>query len=128
MTYDEIIASGRLAGQTLALWRRMADYSLDGIRLGSVEFQTKSRSANDVFLARKVGEIHEASLVLARAGLEALAFTSLDALGESLECPDLDVRLPDDANIGLEVAHAVATADAKHDAEMSGIERSLRDA
>ncbi len=128
MTYDEIISSGRLAGQTLALWQRMADYSLDGIRLGSVELETKSGSANDVFLAKKIGEIHETSLVLARAGLEKLAFTSLDAMGKCLERPDLDVRLLDGTHIGLEVAHVVATADAKHDAEMSGIERSVHDA
>lgn len=127
MKYDEIISNGRLSGEHLALWRTIADYSLNGSRLGSVELQTKSGTDNDVFLAKGIAEIHLASLVLARAGFGKLALTSVDSAGRKLERPDFNVRLPDGTEIGLEVTRVTATAHAKHEAAMVGIERALRD-
>lgn len=127
MTYDELIAAGIWGGQILALRQRMSDYIVDGVRLGAIELETKSGSANDVFLEKRIGEILTASLVLAQLGNENVQLTSTDATGKELERPDLDARLADGTEIGLEVADVVATRDAKHDAVMSGIEKDIRD-
>ncbi len=126
MRCDELITAGSW-GPDLAIRRRMADYVVDGVRLGAIELKTTTGSANDVFLEKQSREIFTASLVLAKLGYQNVQLTSRDATGKRLERPDLDARLAGNVEIGLEVAIVEATLNAKRKTALYGIEKDIRD-
>lgn len=127
MTHDELIAAGVWSGEPLAMRKRMAEYLVDSERLGQMEISTKSGSPNDIYMEKRVSEIVTAAMFLSRIGYEHAEISSFDANGKRLERPDLDVRLPDDQLIGVEVAEVLETHIGKHNAETNAVEVIVRD-
>lgn len=127
MTYDEMIAAGCWEGPILDLRRRMSNYLVDGKRFGGLDLTTKSGSANDTSLEKRMSEINIASMVLSQAGFDGVKITSVDALGKPLERSDLDAEFQDGAVVGLEIAEVVETDVAKHNASHNAIEQRIAD-
>lgn len=127
MTYDERIASGVWEGSHLRLRSRMADYLVDGTRLGSICWPSRSGSPNDPHLDVASGELLSAALILGLLGHERVAIVSKDSNGQKLERPDLNVSFADGKSIGVEIADVIATPQAKHDAESDAVVTYIRD-
>ncbi|MGA7202302.1 MAG: hypothetical protein WBX26_10765 [Candidatus Cybelea sp.] len=127
MTHDEIIAAGIWSGKILEVRRRMADFTVDGVRFGTMELETKSGSPNDVHLAKRISEITTAAMDFSYLRNEGIALISIGPDAKPLERPDLDARLPSGAYIGVEVADVSETSERKHEAGRSLIEVTVSD-
>jgi hypothetical protein len=65
ITYDYLLAAGQWAGAHAVLRRKIAEYSLDGQRLGGVPFPWTSPSIYDDRIDEKRAEVEHACYVLA---------------------------------------------------------------
>jgi hypothetical protein len=127
MTYDELIAAGIWSGNMLDVRQRMADYTVDGVRFGTIELETKSGSPNDVHLEKRISEITTAALAFSYLRYEGVALISVGPDAKPLERPDLDAYLPNGAYIGVEVADVSETSQRKHESGRSLIEVAVSD-
>ncbi len=127
MTYDKGINEGFWSGYHLEVAKRMADYTVDGARFGSLELETRSGSPNDVHLAKRVSEVHTAALIFSYQLYERIELISLGSEGRHLERPDFDARLPDGRLIGIEVAEVSETDLRKHESGRNLIEVAVND-
>lgn len=123
MTYDEMIARGIYGtGKRLQMRQRVADYRVDGNRLGSIDWQTKSSVSRDRRLPKEAREILGTASILSLLAFQNVRIISLDHTGRKLERPDLDVKFSDGTEIAVEQADVAPPAEAKHDAETGGLE------
>lgn len=127
MTHDELIAEGIWSGKVLEVRQRMADYTVDGVRFGTMELETKSGSPNDVHLEKRISEIATAAMVFSYLRFEGVALISVGPDAKPLERPDLDAHLPNGAYIGVEVADVSETSQRKHESGRSLIEVAVSD-
>ena len=127
MTHDELIAAGIWSGKILEVRQRMADYTVDGVRFGTIELETKSGSPNDVHLEKRISEITTAALTFSYLRYEGVALISVGPGAKPLERPDLDAHLPNGAYIGVEVADVSETSQRKHESGRSLIEVAVSD-
>jgi len=125
--YDDMIARGAWSGAHLELRKRMADYLVDGVRLGTVDWRSRSGSRNDARLHRDSAEALTAALILALLRHTGIAIRSTDSLGKKLERPDLDVTFADGIVIGVEAADVTSTAQGKHESEVASLVAHVRD-
>jgi hypothetical protein len=125
VTHDEIIANGYWSGDILELRKRTAEYTVNGKRLGSIDWRTKSGHSGDTMLEKSDSEVLTAAFVLARLNHERVAITSVDSDGAQLERPDLDARFEDGTEVGIEVADVGQTDEMKHEAAVNFIEYSI---
>jgi len=129
MTYDELLAHGAWhTGALRDIRLRQVEYTVDGVRLGGLEFETFTCSPNDTRFSKERAEIETATFLLARLGYEQVPLFAKDSAGKKLPGagPDLEAELPD-GRLGLEVAEAIAPAVKARDAEVQRIEIALRD-
>jgi hypothetical protein len=109
MNYDDMFKRGLWgSGPLLELRKIIAEYRVDGIRLGGIDFVSKSGSANQPSLSKRRAEIESAAFLLARLGYKEIGLVTLDEARKDLESPDLDALLPE-GRIGVEVAEVTAT-------------------
>jgi hypothetical protein len=127
MTHDELIAAGIWSGKILEVRQRMAEYTVDGVRFGTMELETKSGSPNDVHLEKRISEITTAAMVFSYLGYEGIQLISVSRDGKPLERPDLDARLPDGTYIGVEVADVSESSQRKHESGRNLIEVAVGD-
>ena len=127
MTHDELIAAGIWSGKILEVRRRMADYTVDGVRFGTIELETKTGSPNDTHLEKRISEITTAAMVFSYLGYEGVELISVGPDSKPLERPDLDARLSDRTFIGVEVADVSETSQRKHEAGRNLIEVAVGD-
>lgn len=130
MTYftnDDLIAKGVWSGNMLEVRSRMSDYLVDGSRFGEMPMVTKSPSPNDTHLDKNTSEITTAAMIFSYLRYERLEFVTRGIDGRRLERPDLDVKLPDDLVIGVEVADVSETAQRKHESGRNLIEVTIND-
>ena len=127
MTHDELIAAGIWSGKILEVRQRMAEYTVDGVRFGTMELETKSGSPNDVHLEKRISEITTAAMVSSYLGYEGIQLISVSRDGKPLERPNLDARLPDGTYIGVEVADANESSQRKHESGRNLIEVAVGD-
>lgn len=127
MNLDDLIANSNFGtGPFLEVQRRRAAYTLDGNRLGGVDYEFRTESQHDPRLSDKRFEIEMASLVLALLGYERVSLFSVNADGEPLERPDLEAEI-DGARIGVEVAQAISEKWRKISSVHEFVERNLLD-
>lgn len=125
---DEIIAEGTIwRGQALELRQRMANFTVDGDRYGTLLAQTRSGSVHDRRLSKKWTEIATAAFVLGRLGYEGVQFFTKSRDGADLERPDLDARFATGEIIGIEAAEVGTTSRMKHDSHIAVLEHTVRD-
>lgn len=123
-TYDAFIRSNVWNGRQKTLRTRMAEYLVDGRRLGSIVWPTQSGSESDSTLDKSSREILAAALTLSHLEYKDVAIRSVDESGVALERPDLDATV-DGMEIGIEVADVPGTP--KHDAMKNRIEVRITD-
>lgn len=129
MTYDELLSRGAWGtGSVREIRVRECEYTVDGVRLGGLEFETFTGSPNDTRFSKARAEIETAAFLLARLGYEHVLLFTRDSAGKKLPGPgpDLEADLPG-GRLGLEVAEAIAPAVKARDAEVQRIEIALRD-
>ena len=106
---------------------RVAEYTVDGARLGGIRWRMRTSSANETRLERKANEILGAALIFGLLGLENVDTASLDQIGSDLECPDLDVTFCDGSKVGFEAADVVATRQGRHESETAALRNAILD-
>ncbi len=121
-----MITSGAWGGRNLELRSRMAAYHVDGVRLGSIEWPTRSGSLDDTMLDKWSDEILGVALILGLISHEDVVITSQDAAGKKLEQPDLDVTIPGHPIVGVEQADVTGTMQRMHEAETSALSGAIR--
>lgn len=100
----------------------MAEYRVDGKRLGEIDWKTRSGAPDDPELAQTDSEILTAALTLAHLNRENVVITAHGADGRPLEKPDLDV-IVDGVTVGIEVAEVPGAA--KHEALKNRVELQI---
>lgn len=110
MTHDEMIAGGLWGvGEHRLMRERMAEFLVDGRRLGERPWQSLSGRLEDYELVKSDREILTAAFALGRLGHERVEIRSVDELGHPLDRPDLDAVV-DGCSVGIEVADVRALA------------------
>lgn len=118
MTYDEMIARGLFGtGKHSEMRQRMAEYMVDGKRLGAISWPSETGSLHSRRLSKDAGEILGSASILSLLGFDGVVITSEDSTGRKLERPDLDVKFKDGTEIGVEQADVSPPDEYKHDAE-----------
>ncbi|GEM_PF-3147493 len=126
MTIDDFLARGIYgAGNDERIYRRIAEFTVDGERLGAIPFDSVSGSRNDPRLSDRRAEIQSAAYTLARLGYQRVPLISRSAEGAKLESPDLDAFLPE--HTGLEVAEGIGQIIKAREMEISNLEVALLD-
>ena len=127
-TDDEIVRRGDIwRGTILELHARKADFTVDGVRFGTLLVETKSGSPHDRRLTKRSEEIVTAAFILGRLGYEGVDLITKANDGADLERPDLDARFSDGTIVGIEIAQVGSTKRMKHDAHIAMLEHTIRD-
>jgi hypothetical protein len=127
VTYDDIIRRGTWGGKRGDMYKRMAEYKVDGVRLGGIDWPTRSGSRNDRRLETRANEILGAAMIVGLLGVENVSIRSLEPAGTQLESPDFDVTFSDGRTIGFEAADVVATRQGQHQSETEALRSAILD-
>jgi hypothetical protein len=109
------------------MYKRIAEYSVDGTRLGGIDWPTRTGSDNDRRLEPPANEILGAAMIFGLLGLDHVAISSLNSTGAKLEKPDLDVAFSDGSTVGFEAADVVASRQGQHQSETAALRTFILD-
>ena len=127
MTHDELIAAGIWSGKILEVRQRMADYTVDGVRFGTIELETKAALPTTCIWRRGYLKSRRPPWPFRTSRYEGVELISVGPDAKPLERPDLDAHLPNGAYIGVEVADVSETSQRKHESGRSLIEVAVSD-
>jgi hypothetical protein len=118
ISIDRLIAEGWFSTPE---WRALADFTIDGRRLGAEPYQRISRSFHETRLERKQGEAFLLSCVLAHLGHRDVAL-------RARESPDFTATFGSAISIGIEVAEVVEPKSARWRNAIENVRIGVRDA
>lgn len=118
-TIDRLLAEGWFT--RTALWKAVADFTVDGRRLGAEPYEFTSGSRHETRLAQKQSETFLLAHALANLGHRDVAL-------QSRESPDFRVTFPAGASaVGIEVAELVEPESARWRNAIENVRVGVRD-